>query len=329
MGGGSNAPSTMGGGSNAPSTMGGGSTGPAAMGSSGAAPAGGMMGEMAKMMPPPPSGACSGGDCETGTASKNPIYPSMMTLAALTPEKRAEIDALATQQINQGMTRLAKASESLNRATQAGDNTGMQQSIGAMRTGLDELGAGVAARRVLSEGKAPRNLALDWFKREMNLASPIQRDEPRGWFGVTPFHLFTMVLLVSFALAMLAMYFFKMRRAAALFGRLEGGPGKAPPGSSPPLVGTPGPAVPAPASNKTAVPDKSAAAVPAAGAPPTASAPAPPLPAEASPTVGASTSPVAPTTATAPAATSSPALTASASPTAPPTSPPNARVEKS
>jgi hypothetical protein len=34
------------------------------------------------------------------------------------------------------------------------------------------------------------------------------------------------------------MYFFKMRRAAALFERVESDPGPSPPGSSPPLAGT-------------------------------------------------------------------------------------------
>lgn len=58
-----------------------------------------------------------------------------------------------------------------------------------------------------------------------------------GLFGVTPFHLFTMVLLVAFALAMVAMYFLKMRRAAALFGRIEAGKGTPPPGSAPELSG--------------------------------------------------------------------------------------------
>jgi hypothetical protein len=161
-----------------------------------------------------------------------------MTLPALTPEKRAEIDALASQQINEGMARLATGSASFDRATQAGDHATMQESVGMMREGLDELGAGIAARRVLSEGKAPRNLALGWFKREMNLASPVAPEEPLALLGVPPFHLFTMVLLIAFVLAMVAMYFFKMRRAAALFGRLEGGSGQPPPGSSPPLAGT-------------------------------------------------------------------------------------------
>ena len=256
----------------APSAMGGMGGASGASGGMGGA-SGGMGGMMAGMMPPAASGGCVGGDCGSGSAAKTPIYPSLMTLPALTPAKRAEIDALATQQINEGMSRLAKGSESLNRATQAGDNAAMQHAVGVMREGLDELGAGVAARRVLAEGKAPRNLALDWFKRDMNLASPIPQQEPHAVLGVTPFHLFTMVLLIAFALAMVAMYFFKMRRAAALFGRLESDKASPPPGGAPPIAGSPGP----PAGG--APPEKP----PPAGGPPTPKAAESQAPAEAPP----------------------------------------------
>ena len=230
--------------------------------------AGGMAAMMGQMMTP-------------AAAAKTPMYSSLMTLPALTPEKRAEIDALATQQIIEGTARLATGSEALDRARQASDSAAMQQSIGLMREGLDELEAGAAARRVLSEGKAPRNLALDWFKREMNLATPLPRDEPRTLLGVTPFHLFTMALLIAFTLAMVAMYFFKMRRAAALFGRLEGGSGRPPPGSSPPLAGAPAPATPA------------TPAVPPAGGPPAAQTSPNPPAADRAPS-GAETAPAVP-----------------------------------
>ena len=210
--------------------------------------AGGMGEMMGKMMAPMPAagapGGCMGPGCGGGTAL-TPLYSSLMTLPALTPEKRAELNALAASQISEGMGRLAAASEALNKATVAGDDAALQQSLGLMREGLDQLGAGVAARRVLSEGKAPRNLALDWFKREMNLASPVSREDSRALLGVTPFHFFTMALLIAFALAMVVMYFLKMRRATALFGRIkdtEGG--RTPPGSAPPLPGTPPPTTP-------------------------------------------------------------------------------------
>jgi ferredoxin-NADP reductase len=230
----------------APANSGTAASSPAAAGPNAA---GGMTGTVAPASP----GGCMGGGCGS-SAAKTPIYSSLMTLPALTPEKRAEIEALASQQISEGERRLAAGSESLNRALQAGDNVAIQQSIGTMREALDELGAGIAARRVLSEGKAPRNLALDWFKREMNLASPISPEEPHALLGDTAWHLFMMVLLIAFALAMLALYFFKMRRAAALFGRLGPDTNPPPPGSSPPLAGAPSPSSPA--------------AAPAAGAPP-------------------------------------------------------------
>jgi len=242
---------------------------------------GGMMAEMmGKMMAPASSGAaapggCMGGNCGSG-AAKTPIYPSLMTLPALTAEKRAEIEALASQQISEGMGRLAIGDESLHRATRAGNNAVMQESVGMMHEGLDELGAGIAARRVLSEGKAPRNLALDWFKREMSLASPIASEEPRTLLGVTLFHLFTMALLIAFALAMLAMYFFKMRRAAALFGRLDPDNGPPPPGGLPPPsaptssspAAPPSPAAPAPGTPvASALPPAGPAAVSASQTP--------------------------------------------------------------
>ena len=265
-----------------------------------------MMGEMmGNMMAPGSPGGCMGAGCGTG-AVKTPIYPSLMTLPALTPEKRAEIDALASQQFNEGMGRLASSYESLNRATQAGDNAAMQQAIGLMREALDELGAGVAARRVLLEGKAPRNLALDWFKREMNLASPIAADEPRTSRGVTAFHLMTMVVLIVFALAMVAMYFFKMRRTAALFRRIEPDSGAPPPGSPPPLAGVPSPSSPvAPPPGGTSPPS----AAPTPGSPPAPEAEkslAPGPPAGGAPTSAAPIVPTAPTAGTPPASAPSP-----------------------
>lgn len=225
---------------------------PAAAGASGAGASGGMAEMMGEMMGGMKPGAGSG-------AAATPIYPSLMTLPSLTPERRAEIDALATERIQEGMAGLEEGAAALHLATEANDNAAMQHSVGRMREALGKLEAGVAARRVLTEGKGPRNLALAWFKREMSLASPVTPEAPGTSSGVASFHLFTMVLLIAFALAMVAMYFFKMRRAAALFERLEATPGAPPPGSAPPLAGVPPPGPPPPGS-----------APPPAGAPPAA-----------------------------------------------------------
>jgi ferredoxin-NADP reductase len=179
-----------------------------------------------------------------GTPPLKELYPSLMALPdEVTPEERAAIEQLAHERMKAGTALLSSGLEKLSNSTSDEDYAAMQQATGQMREGLAEFEAGIAARRVLAEGKAPRNLALDWFKREMNLASPVPPEEPRTLLGIKPIHLFTMLLLIAFALAMVAMYFFKMRRAAALFGRV--GPDKnPPPGTSPPVAGGPGPPAP-------------------------------------------------------------------------------------
>lgn len=226
-----------------------------------AAPGGGMgemlnrMGEMMKQM---------------GTPPRKEIYPSLMALPdEVTPEARAGIEQLAHERMEAGTALLSSGFEKLSDATSDVDYAAMQQATAQMREGLAELEAGIAARRVFSEGKAPRNLALDWFKREMNLASPVRPEEAGAFLGVKPFHLFTIVLLVAFALAMVAMYFFKMRRAAALFGRLGPDTNPPPPGASPPLAGGPGPSEPvAPSSGGAPAPAApTSPATPAAGTP--------------------------------------------------------------
>ncbi len=221
-----------------------------------AVPGGAMAAEMAEMMK------------QMGVPPPKELYPSLMALPdEVTPEQRAGIEQLARERMKTGAASMSAGLEKLATSTSDEDFTAMQQAAAQMRQGLAEFESGLAARQVLSEGKGARNLALDWFKREMNLATPIRPETPRSLLGVTPLHLFTMGLLIVFAFAMVTMYFFKMRRAAALFGRL-GSNTNLPPGTAPPLAGG---SAPPPAGNPPNV-----APPPAdAGAPP-ASATAPP-----------------------------------------------------
>ncbi len=230
---------------------------------------GGMMAGMGEMMK------------SMGMPRAKEMYPSLMALPELTPEKRQEVELQSAERMHAGSMLMGQALDTLGQAASSGDYKAMQEAASRLREGVGQLESGVAARRALAEGRAPREIALSWFKREMNLASPADGEVPRGLFGVSVFHLFTMALLVAFALAMLAMYYFKMRRAAALFGRLDPDKGSPPPGSSPRLAGevpppagknpalAPGEKPPAPAS-----PDKSPK--PPDSAPEKLPAPAPP-----------------------------------------------------
>ena len=205
----------------------------AGMPAAGAPAAGGgmmeQMGEMMKGMGAPP---------------KKELYPSLMALPELTPEKRQQVEQQAAERMHAGTMLMGQALDTLNAGAQSGDYAVMQEAMTRLREGTAQLESGVAARRALAEGRAPREVALAWFKREMSLVSPAVGEDAHGGRGLSPLHLFTMALLIVFATAMLAMYFFKMRRASALFGRIEPGTGSSPPGSSPPLGGTPRPSAP-------------------------------------------------------------------------------------
>jgi hypothetical protein len=203
----------------------GGSPGPGGMGPpAGVGPPGGMggmmegMGEMMKGMGKPPP---------------KELYPSLMALPELSPEQRKQVEEQAAERMHAGTMLMGQALDSLNAGTQSGDYAAMQEAMTRLREGAAQLESGIAARRALAEGRAPRAVALAWFKQEMNLSLA---PAPTARQPVGVLHVFTMVLLVAFALAMVAMYFFKMRRAAALFGRIEADKGPPPPGSAPPLA---------------------------------------------------------------------------------------------
>ena len=213
------------------------------------APAAGGMGDMGAMMK------------GMGTAPTKEIYPTLMALPdGLTPEDQDKILRLAHQRKKEGTEALSSGLGKLSEATANNDYLAMQEASEQMRGGMADFDSGVAGERVIAEGKLPRNVALDWFRREMNLASPTANLAAVGWFGVSPFHLLTMILLVGFAFAMLAMYFFKMRRAAALFGRLD--PDKKPPPGSSSGPASPGAAGPTPPSSPPAASPPSPLAVP-------------------------------------------------------------------
>jgi glycine betaine catabolism B len=186
----------------------------------GGSPAAGGMGEMMKGMGAPP---------------KKEIYPELMSLPELTPEKRRQVEQQAGERMHAGTVLMGQALDSLNAGTQSGNYSAMHEAMTRLREGAAQMESGIAARRALAEGRAPREVAIGWFKREMSLASPLAGEATHGAAGLSLFHLFTMALLIAFAFAMLAMYFFKMRRATALFGRIEPGASTPPPGSSPPL----------------------------------------------------------------------------------------------
>ncbi|HAT2081734.1 oxidoreductase [Legionella taurinensis] len=152
-----------------------------------------------------------------GTPSKD-LYPSLMNLPTLSTEKRLAIQQMAHQRITSGIALMKGGLNELLLASSKNDYVKMQEALEKLREGIAQYESALAALRALSEGKNPRDIALQWFKREMNLlpSSPQARNVLGGPF----FHLTIIALFGLFFLVMIWMYFFKMRRAAALLDRL-------------------------------------------------------------------------------------------------------------
>jgi hypothetical protein len=177
----------------------------------GAAP-GGMTGGMEGM-----------GEHGHGKAPPKELYPSLMAMPELTPQQRAEVERLAGERMTSGTALMGKGLDRLSEAAATDNLTAMQEAAAQVREGLAVLESGLAARRALAEGKLPRAVALEWFKREMNLSPSTGRPEAAGGpFGLSWFHFSVMVVLAGFAAAMLWMYYRKMNRAAELLKRLAG-----------------------------------------------------------------------------------------------------------
>jgi len=223
--------------------------------------------DMVKMMQP----ACC------GAASNNPLFPALMALPPLSPTERARVEQLARDRMTQGTDTLAHGLDQLANSTAANDYPAMQLASAHMREGMDAFQSGLAAERALQENQNPQVVALRWFRVELNLP-----DQNGPQPGLSPFHWFIMLALTIFAVAMIWMYFNKMRRAAALFGRLDpdkkqpsDGPPN-PPGGAPQPSGPKGPAPPEPSPTAPISPATPATATPTAAAtPPERSSPNP------------------------------------------------------
>lgn len=151
------------------------------------------------------------------------LYPSLMGLPALTPEVKATIERQAHDRMLEGTSLVSDALKQLLESTPNNDYAAMQQASEQMREGLARFESGLAAHRAVEEGKPPRHIALEWFKREMELLPPSKSAAEGGLFGASLFHAVLMAGLVAFAVTMIAMYFFKMKKAANLLQGLTGG----------------------------------------------------------------------------------------------------------
>lgn len=150
------------------------------------------------------------------------LYPALMELPDLPMERRDEIRRRAHERMQQGASVMAQALDDLSQAAPRDDFASMQAATAGLRAGLGQFESGLAAHRALAEGKAPRNVAVQWFKREMNLLPPTVGERAHGLFGLSTFHYVTMAFTLAAALLFAGLFVARQRRATALADQLAG-----------------------------------------------------------------------------------------------------------
>ena len=165
---------------------------------------GGMMAGMADMMK------------GMGVPPRKDLYPSLMDLPDFPDSARQDVEARAERRFREGAFILSEGTRELSGAIDGSDIERQEQSLRAIREGLSLMESGLASKRLLAEGKPPREIALDWFRREMHIGPSSAPPPAPGMFGFSAFHLATMaILFVGSALGLYA-YASRMHRAREL-----------------------------------------------------------------------------------------------------------------
>ncbi len=125
--------------------------------------------------------------------------------------------------MSEGIALLAEGAAALSESTQRDDVRAMEQAGAKIGQGLSQLENGLAARRALEGGEPPPQVALEWFKTQLNLL-PAQIDsKDTRILWMTPFHLFLCTLLLAATGVSLTVYVLRMRRASHLIERIVAG----------------------------------------------------------------------------------------------------------
>src|SRR3990167_6778706 len=164
--------------------------------------------------PPTPSTGGKGGMGEMGeimremgTPPTKELYPTLMELPDLPLEQRMEIQTRAHVRMEKGRQALADITAELTSAALREDYEVMQGLANRLREAIAQFDSGLAAHRAIAEGKAPRTIALTWFKREMNLSPSLTfSNQPHGLFGLSTFHYVTMAAVATFAILLVTMF---------------------------------------------------------------------------------------------------------------------------
>lgn len=181
---------------------------------------GGAMAQMMKGMMAP-SGATAGGAAGCcGMSGPKPFYTSLMEWPVLTDEARRAVRPQALQRLNSGMVALSAQQTRIHHAMAMKDSAATTDAIADARESLALAESGSGVLQGLAEGRPPREMALNWFKRETAIAGDKQMTAQGDLASLSWWHVTAMAILAAAVVAALISWRARRRRVASLVERL-------------------------------------------------------------------------------------------------------------
>lgn len=147
------------------------------------------------------------------------FYPSLMAMPEVGPEQRLSLEMQSHQSMSAGAALMTDGLVQLSRRTADADAVAIRNALDQIKQGAALTEAGLSGQRVLM-GEAPQQVALGWFRRQMNMPSLVQANDQWVIYGLTPFHLTVMVALILASITLVSVYVYRMGAAAQLVRRI-------------------------------------------------------------------------------------------------------------
>ena len=113
--------------------------------------------------------------------------------------------------ITRSLPAILAAADDIAASTARGDYTSARASAGALREATARLESGLSAHIGMAQGRAPRDIALAWYRSEMQLQGA--QPEAPALFGFTVRHLSLMAVLTLVLAGLLLIQLLRARRA--------------------------------------------------------------------------------------------------------------------
>ena len=161
---------------------------------------------------------------QMGAPKPRDTYPALMAAGTLDHAARHELEQLLEQHAAEGERLLSSALSELDSMGDGGDLRARDRSLERAHDGLSRLQTALSAKRLLTEGEQPRQIAMNWFRTELGLLDARDGGGALFW-GMGVFHSSIMAILVLFAALSFYLYAQRSRRASALLRLLAEGDG--------------------------------------------------------------------------------------------------------